>query len=215
MQKWRVIEISGIISILLFILSTLLIFVMEFWYVLIINTCEYLAYRIVFRKTDIPLWMFPIVCTLSIGIMVLAMFYPDKICGGIMQNPELAANFFPEAENISDMLREYHINSGIVLTVLIVHYIIVAAIIIARRVDCNYADSSYSYYVSLPLASMGTLIALNFICKPSESGIFGTLYPLIISFVQIFISECQRDDGWSGGSSNSGGDTYDIYIVKH
>ena len=214
MQKWRVIEISGIISILLFILSTLLIFVMEFWYVLIINTCEYLAYRIVFRKTDIPLWMFPIVCTLSIGIMVLAMFYPDKICGGIMQNPELAAKFFPKAENISAMLRAYHINSGVVLTIIIVLYLIVAAIIIARRVDCSYADSDYSYYASLPLASMGSLIAMNFLYDHSELAIFCALYPLAISFVQIFISEAQRKGGWSGGSS-SGGDTYDIYIVKH
>ncbi len=231
-NKEKLVAIASWILIILLVLSTLLIFVIKPWIVLIINFCGNVLYRILFRTYTVGhrqyVLQYLIACFLSIGIMLLIMFFPDKICDGILQHIDtgdlfsdiefVRMNFgneciFRDREILTEkVITRYHIDMGIMMTILLIQYIICGIVVI----DGDYDGSPFC--LALPLVSMGALIIFD---SPIHFGFMDKIIRGVLSVAYIAVIEGGHyffeygNFGGNSGGNGGGGDEYDIIIIKH
>ena len=213
-------SIFGILS----ILSTLLIFVISWWIVLIINICEILILNIFFREMQATGWLYLVEVVLCIVIMVLVMCFPDKICGGTMQyisDAEFVRQYFGDSFRYAtnaELTKRFYTNVGICLVVLICNLILIGLIFIFRikkvnKIKHNSAESIYfSFYLSVPLSCMGGMIIANCPLYLSASLGLSIAFGVLLTFIKIMGMLCNV-----GGNSDVGGGrgkTYHVFIVE-
>lgn len=221
------------------VLSTLLIFVVKFWIVLIVNVCGYALFLILFSRErgaeKIFALSYWVLTLLSIGIMVLVMFMPEKIVGGKLSNIsdiEFVKKYFGERYLIKEktgsswfwtnytytgvktdkIMQNYHIGMGILLTLYIVQSLIYG-IILSRNI--SYTERHYVSYLGVPLTSMGALILGNIPLR--DVGWYISIIMVYISItliVQSFIIGMDFEDNGGSDSSSYRSDTYHVYIWK-
>lgn len=209
-MKDKTFNTLGFLFILAVMLSTLLIFIIKPWIVLIINVCGYILFRILFRDEHgakpsfaLSYWVLVI---LSVCIMVLTMYFPEKICDGrLLHALESANNSTPEK-----IIEIYHGTQGVGLTISIVYSVIWGIVLCC---NISYEEKHYVPCLSVPLTSLGLLIISNL------SWHIGLVIPLYIIFflVMSIVQMCTCDlipDRGSGSSSSGGNDTYHVFIFK-
>lgn len=245
-EKFTKLSFAALIFIIAAILSTLLIFVIDLWIVLIINACEIILYRILFMKLTMPKWLlmllYIVVCSMSLGIIVLVMYYPEKICGGTMQNisdMEYIKKYFGEKYLIesqigtkpgflwstpvygftgiksAELIRGYHIGIGILSILIIVRYIYFGANLFYMLFKRRPEKLSISFFPVISLESLGGLIIANLSWHFTGLIAMGFGYGAIIDIVEIIIFYVKNPDYWDRSNSGSGNSkTYHVFIVE-
>ena len=184
------------------ILSTLAVFYIQPWIVLVINACAIIVYRILFRKLQFSaiggVLLYLLAGLLAAGVVALVVLNPDKIYGEVIQNlkdTELAT--FHERLNTSCWI------FGII-------YVLHGIWVIVDAVRTG--DVLLPCHCVVPITIMGGLMVYIM-----TSLFVWLLYVVVVYIVNILCAVLSEEDGeedW-GGSGGSGGDTYDIIIIKH
>lgn len=203
--------IFGAIFIIASMLSMFLIFVIPFWIVLIINAIELIVFIVVWSFFGMPYGIRIVTFILSFVIlivyMILIMFYPEKVCNGIMQqlsDTEIVRKWFDiksyvDLPDEAALIKKYRIIMGIFFAVLLLYNLV---ILIRIRRNC---------YITIPLSCAGGTIITFFSWYGVLLCIFGAIYAGIILVLRLLIFMWDNSDDDSNRSSS----TYDIYIVKH
>lgn len=204
--------VGSILSILA-VLSTLLIFAISWWKVLIINICAIAILLIFFKETITSGWVYLAESILCIGIMVLVICFPEKVCGGMMSKPvaDIAGSLNVEDKSvtIAELTKRFRIFVGIGIAIFIVNMTASGSIYIHSKGDVG----SYSLYLSVPISCLGGFILLSSPLHIMMSMGLGIPYGVILTFMAL--SDLPTGDSDSDYGGGSGGDSYDVIIIKH
>ena len=197
-------KIACVVVICAIILSTLLVFFIPPWAVLIINGGAIVLYRIFFRKLQFSAiggaLLYLLVGLFAAGVVALVMLYPEKICGGVLQNAD------------ADELSKYNerlIGSCWVFAII---YLLQGIWVIVDAVRTR--DVLLPCHCVVPVSLMGGLMIYLM-----TSLFVWMIYVFVVHIANILSSVLSEEDGaenWGGSSGGGGGsDTYDIIIIKH
>lgn len=204
--------------IIFFILSALLVFLLEPWWVLIVNFVEMMVFGIVFRKSEIPSWVFILSCILLIGLFVVYICCGENIC------PAILASYTQNKQDIP-LIWQYRI--PLILFGVFICWHISAMLYINFEGGCGiFYKKANIHAVGVLSCIGGLLIALCFINIFIKADmwyfaistlIVGVIYAYFAWFIKRLIYKRKNDDGfWDDcdtpdyGSSKS----YDVYIVE-
>lgn len=178
------------ITIMLFLASSFLTFLLQPWIVMLINVGEMLIFGLVFRYVKIPRWVFILGCLVCISFALINILIPEVACPDIVQ--------LSTPKKLDTYIGEYKI--------LMIIMSVVMLLFIGFIFYVNFFDGDVDHYDEFPedvsltgiLGIMGAIIGLSAIFVSSmpktENSIFLMPILAIYSAVSWFI-KCYRR-GW-------------------
>lgn len=215
-------KILSTIFAIIAMLSTMLVFLIPAWIVIIINVCEIVIYRLVFRNMRFSVvsgvLLYLLFGVLMVAIMLAVLYFPEKIHGGMLQN-------ISDIENLTEIekIKWYRGKLGWLYLIILLGYIFSGGYAIVNAVKCDYV--LLGMFLVKPMSNMGALsVVLTLISVLPAYGFYivAVAYLVIINtFLNFLYSGYSNDGGdwhidkdyYSGGGSSS--EEYSVIIIKH
>ncbi len=215
-------KILSIIFAIVAMLSTMLIFLIPAWIVIIINVCEIIIFRLVFRNMHFSvasgILLYLLFGVLMVAIMLAVLYFPEKIHGGMLQNIS-GTEKLTEIEKI----KWYRGKLGWLYLIILLGYIFSGGYAVVCAVKESYVLLGMN--LVKPMSNMGALsVVLTLISVFPAYGFYivAVAYLVLINiFFNMLYSGFTNDGGdwhidkddYSGGGSSS--EEYSVIIIKH